>query len=292
VRPLARASSQKERGLRRHFGLGGRVGDHGHAEEIASRRASRRRVDQMVQLLARARPAAAVASRGGDGAPCELEREPVGDPDRPRSATHREVAAGVHEARAREREQLGRTVGRVPLADAPEVETDARLELDREAFDPHRAAAAGSGRARGDAVARDLLERPVVACGDNGVVHRRIEAAAGRLAGGERELDDLYEIVARAGDPAVPVEAGQLGVGAEPRHDLLESLELRCRGGERALGALAGLRVEQELDIGAHGLERMPQHHDVLVTVSGGRLTTRTAGATLDWDTARALELA
>ncbi len=60
---------------------------------------------------------------------------------------------------------------------------------------------------------------------------------------------------------------------------LLEPLELRCLGTvERALGALAGLGVEQELDVGAHRLERAPQHHDVLVTVSGGRVTTRTAG--------------
>ena len=107
---------------------------------VSGRRAGAR-VDQVVQLAAAAAPAAPVAARGGERAAGELERErAVGglDADRPAAAADGDVAAGVDEARAGEREQLGRAVGRVALADPAEVEADARLELDAGAVDATR----------------------------------------------------------------------------------------------------------------------------------------------------------
>ena len=47
-------------------------------------------------------------------------------------------------------------------------------------------AAAGGGRGGRIALRGHLLERPVVAGGDERVVHRRVEAAAAPRAGGER----------------------------------------------------------------------------------------------------------
>ena len=40
--------------------------------------------------------------------------------------------------------------------------------------------------------------------------------------------------------------------------------------------AVRVLGVDQQLDVGAHRAERAALHHDVLVIVSGGRVTTRT----------------
>ena len=38
-------------------------------------------------------------------------------------------------------------------------------------------------------------------------------------------------------------------------------------------------RLQEELAVGAHGVEAATQHHDVLVVVIGGRWTMRTTGA-------------
>ena len=80
-------------------------------------------------------------------------------------------------------------------------------------------------------------------------------------------------------EPAVAIEPRELGVVAEARHHLLEPLELRLGRVERASARSLGSRVEEQLDVRAHRRERAAQYHDVLVIVSGGRLTTRTAGA-------------
>ena len=155
----------------------------------------------MVPLLAVAEPAAAVAPGGGDAASRELERDLVGDADGPGAAADGEIAAGVDEAGPDDREELGDAVDCVALADPAEIEADAGLELDRR---PRRS---GRGRRSGprgdrvvDRVRRDGVERAVVAGRDDGVVHGRVEASAGRLAGLERELDDPHEIGARGGD--------------------------------------------------------------------------------------------
>ena len=60
-------------------------------------------------------------------------------------------------------------------------------------------------------------------------------------------------------------------------------MELALRRLECARGAVG---LDKELDLGAHGPERVALDHDVLVTVSGGKFTTRTdddadAGAAL-----------
>ena len=124
------------------------------------------------------------------------------------------------------------------------------------------------------AVRGDVLEGPVVAGGDERVVHRRVEAAAGALARGERELDDTAEVGAGR-EGAGAVEARQLGVVPEAGEQRLQPVELALCSLECTRGAVG---VDEELDLGAHRAERAALDHDVLVTVSGGRFTTRADG--------------
>ena len=53
-------------------------------------------------------------------------------------------------------------------------------------------------------------------------------------------------------------------------------MELGLRGVELVCGVVG---VDEKLDLGAHGAERAALHHDVLVIVSGGSVTTRTCAA-------------
>ena len=71
------------------------------------------------------------------------------------------------------------------------------------------------------------------------------------------------------------VEVRELRALAEAREDVLEAVELPLGRIELPLGAV---RIDEELDLGAHRVEAPLLHHDVLVIVSGGRLTIRTAG--------------
>ena len=123
-----------------------------------------------------------------------------------------------------------------------------------------------------------LFERAVVAGGDEGVVHRRVEAAARPIPGGEREIDDLEQL---GPDPqrAPPVELRELRVGIEPREDALEAADLPLGLGHRAKRLGTRPRLQEELAVGAHGVEAATQHHEVLVVVIGGRWTMRTVGA-------------
>jgi len=104
-----------------------------------------------------------------------------------------------------------------------------------------------------------------------------VEAPAGLLAGGERTLGHPEEV--GAGDErAVPVQARELGVRAEAREQGLEPPELglgRQEGGGRRG---PGVRVEQAVDGRPHGLEDVALHHELLVAVIGGSVTTWTAG--------------
>src|SRR5581483_12060829 len=89
-------------------------------------------------------PDAPVATGCRKRGPAQLEREHAGprlDADRPRSAARGDVAACADEARAGRREHVGRPLGRVSLADAPEVETDTAGKRDPAALDANRAAA-------------------------------------------------------------------------------------------------------------------------------------------------------
>ena len=203
-----------------------------------------------------AEPAAPVASGGGDSATRQLERYLVGDSHGPRAAADGKIAAGIDETRADAREELRDTVDRVPFADPAEVEASARLQLDRRPETwirpPQRERSASGTSSR----RRHVVERAVVAGRHDCVVHGGVEAPAGRLAGIERELDDPHEIWARPGDEALSVEQRELGVVAESRHHLLETLELRFGPVERAVGTLSGLRVEEQLDVGSHRSER------------------------------------
>ncbi len=212
---------------------------------------------------------------------------PSADTDRPGAATDGDVAAGVDEAGAGDRKRLRDPVDRVSLPDAAEVEARARLELDRKAVDAHGAAARGTAHPAGGCLGGHLLERPVVAGGDERVVDGGVEAAAGGLAGCERQFDDAHEVRARLPDVTVAIQARQLRIGAEARQHLLQALELRLGAVERTLRALAGRCIQQELHVGAHRVEGAAQHQELLVTVSGGRLTIRTdaavAGAAAAW---------
>ena len=83
-------------------------------------------------------------------------------------------------------------------------------------------------------------------------MHGRVEAAAGALAGLECELDDACEI--GAGDrAAVAVEPRELRVGAEPREDRLEPVELVLGCVECARPRSLG--VDEQLDLRAHRVE-------------------------------------
>ena len=105
-----------------------------------------------------------------------------------------------------------------------------------------------------------------------------VEEAAGLPASGERQFHYPDEVGASGLEPTCTIERGEFRVVPEARHDLLEALHLDLGSVERALRAFARRCVEQELDVCSHRSQRPPQHHDVRVTVSGGRLTTRTAG--------------
>ena len=69
------------------------------------------------------------------------------------------------------------------------------LELDRPPGDPDRTAAAGDGAPR-SSVGCDVLERPVVAGGDERVVDGRVEPSSGPLPRVEREVDHGEQVVA------------------------------------------------------------------------------------------------
>ena len=109
-------------------------------------------------------------------------------------------------------------------------------------------------------------------------MHGRVEAPAcpfSRLDGEARHRDEVLAGVQRAG----AVERRELGVGAEAGEQRFQPLELTLGPGEGDLALGARLGVQQELDLRAHRGERAPLHHDVLVIVSGGSVTTRTDGA-------------
>ena len=124
-----------------------------------------------------------------------------------------------------------------------------------------------------------MLERSVVAGSDERVVDGRVEAAASASPRLECELRDLEQL-RPCNDPAVPIERGELRILPEPGEEGLEPLQLPLGGGKGEEALHARGHIEQQLDVGAHGTKCPPLHQDVLVTTSGGRVTTRTgAGA-------------
>ena len=76
-------------------------------------------------------------------------------------------------------------------------------------------------------------------------------------------------------DRPLAVELRELGVGAEAGEQRLEPVELGRGRFERLAGVVG---VDEQLDVRAHRAERPPLHHEVLVIVSGGSITTRTPG--------------
>ena len=102
-----------------------------------------------------------------------------------------------------------------------------------------------------------------------------IETAAGLFPGLERERDDLPQLGPGL-QRARLVQARELRLRAEAGEDRLEPVEFLLGGGQRLSRFCC---VDQELDVRAHCPEPPGLHHEVLVTVRGGRLTTRTEGA-------------
>ena len=220
-------------------------------------------------------PAPPVAAGGRERTTLEQEGDrPVCrlHPYRPRTAANSDVATGVHEARAALGQKLDRAVGGIALGDPSEVEADPGGERDPRA-DHVDFASARRAAVQDRAPVRQAFEGPVVPGGDDGVVHGRVEEPTRGLARLDRRGHDLDER-GRAHDPAVAVESRELGVGAKPGHRLLESLELHLD----LVPAIAGAALDEELDLGSHRVEDVRVHHDVRVTVTGGSVTTRTAG--------------
>ena len=104
---------------------------------------------------------------------------------------------------------------------------------------------------------------------------RGVEATVRPFARLECQRDDLQQLGAGL-EGAGLVQAGELRLGAEAGEDRLQPVELVLGCGK--LPVRLG-RVHEHLDVRAHGSKAPGLHHDVLVTVRGGRLTTRTDGA-------------
>ena len=125
---------------------------------------------------------------------------------------------------------------------------------------------------------REELEGAVVPRADEGIVDGWIETATGGSPGFEGSLGELEQLCS---DHRLPgrIELRELRIGQEAREHGLEARELGLGVGEGALGDRIAGPLEQTLDVGAHGAERVPQHgQDVLVEATGGSVTMRTAG--------------
>src|SRR5436190_5061619 len=233
-------------------------------------------------LDAAAPPAAPIAAGRRDRGVCELERQRAVtdlDADGPCSSAGREVAARVHDAGAVRREEVGRAVDGVPLADSAEVEANGASEANapRDGVDHDLASARGAGRGTGSRLALDLLERAIVSGGDERVVNRRVEKAARAFARIERELRHRKQIRPCL-DLAFAVQRGELRFGPETRERAFDARELGADGVERRARVETAGPVEQQFDFGPHRPELAVVDHEVLVIVSGGSVTTRTAG--------------
>ena len=103
-------------------------------------------------------------------------------------------------------------------------------------------------------------------------MHGRVEATAGALARLERELhDSASRARRRARRRRFSRESSESGGSATS-----PARAARTRPRPRRARRRLPPAVDQELDVGAHRGERAPQHHEVRVTTSGGRVTTRT----------------
>jgi hypothetical protein len=274
------AAARRARPNGRDFGLDRIAADGGYAQQVCLCGRAGARVDQMVLLDAAAAPAAAVAARGGEAAASQLECERAVrglDADGPAAAARRHVAPGVDEARSCPGQQVGGALRGVALRDAAEVDADAGVEVDDGAVDADAAAGRPRRRRRDRGFALDQREGAVVAGGDERVVDGGVEAAAGAVAGGERQPGHAPEVGTRR-ERAELGQPRQLGVGPEAGEQRLEPVELRLGGVESRVG-VGARRVDEQLHLGAHGGERPADDHDDLVIVSGGSVTTRTDGA-------------
>src|SRR5205085_83666 len=121
----------------------------------------------------------------------------------------------------------------------------------------------------------DRFEGAVVSCGDDGIMDGRVKAPGRLVARGECQLCQTQEVGASV-ESTRTIQARELGVRTEARQNRLEPVEFSFCGRE-GIGCI--LRIHEELDLRAHGMERAALHHDVLVMVSGGSDTTRTDGA-------------
>jgi two-component system, OmpR family, response regulator RegX3 len=113
-----------------------------------------------------------------------------------------------------------------------------------------------------------FVKTAVIAGSDERVVDDRVEAPARALTCLDGGRDDLGELL-RGVDRPEGVQLRQLGIGPEPRHDLLEALELGLCGVERGLGGSGATGFEHELDRRAHRPKDPALHDDILVATRG-----------------------
>ena len=184
---------------------------------------------------------------------------------------------------ARPRRARRGALGGVALADAAEVELERRararvVPVDRDV------AAAGAPLDCRTVSGRDELEGTVVARCDEGVVDSGVETPAGPLA----------RLRGRARSP--PPGPGRVDrarpfsrESSESARKRESSFSSRWNSASASPSACLTRSVEEELDLRAHRAKCAALHHDVLVTVSGGRVTTRTEGAAAASELLRAL---
>ena len=128
------------------------------------------------------------------------------------------------------RQQLGRALCRVALADPAEVETDAGAELDPRAVDrgprPPQTPRRRSTAVPSSGSCSNVRSYPAR---DDGVVDGRVEAPVGPPACLERELGRPRSRSGPTSSEPRLVQPGELGLGPEAREDRLEPVELAPR---------------------------------------------------------------
>ncbi len=181
----------------RHLGVGRGLGGDRDAHEVAPGRPAGGRVDQVMQVDVAAPPAAAVAAGGGDAPVGEPEgecrparRRPRATCRRGRPATARSPPALTRHGPAAARSSSQARSTAYPLAMPPRSSRTPGLELD-----PPPPGRAGRRRRTGRrpvggarAARSDVLERAVVAGGDDRVVHGRVEPPSVRSRASSESL--------------------------------------------------------------------------------------------------------
>ena len=277
VRPLlARlgGAGEVER-FRQHLGLGGTVGNDGHAQQVSLGWPPGCRIDDVVRgpasldQLRRSTPVVATAPpvSWSVSTPSAVST-PTGQLP-PRTAMSPPASTRQGPAAA-----ACRRAGRPPSPSrCRRGRAGCRLELDqpRPRIDRDPATAAG-GRVVA-ATVPSTARKSVVAGSHERIVDGRVEPAVGAQPGLHGELRNLEELgpwsklpARLSAESSDPLEIGK-------RASTLKISRSAAASDQEGLHARGPL--EQQLDVRAHCTEGTALHHDVPVTTSGGRVTTR-----------------